>query len=368
VFERLETVGGRVLKKYLGKSALLTLLAIGLVSLFAVGCGSSDNFVATGTNNNNANPAQSGNLIFNFVQAQDTVPVGTTTLRFDFFSSDPPSLASFLFTETRSFASQIIIQDVPPEVEVVVVTAFGDNNEPLAVLTGNAVVVLGGDSTVDLVFNSNPTFNSLTLTPAPAIILSPQSSTTAQVAVSTNFDTAQVLGQQTSYDVNIAPADCSFNFQEGGLFKNETANITTDGLVTAVNYRQNATLSCEYTAFGTTRSDTTLVRTCLFAVKLVRIKPLDPTDSRSITYKAGFSDSDGSPLDVSPEVTFSLKTAATGVSVDSVTGTITTNGAAAGTYTVVATWVDPRTQNADGTGGTGATFTDEFNFDVVDGK
>jgi hypothetical protein len=351
------------LKKYLGKSALLTLMAIGLVSLFAVGCGSSDNFVANGTNNNNGNPAQTGNLIFNFVQAQDTVPIGTTTLRFDFYSSDPPSLASYLFSETRSYANQVIIQNVPPEVEVVIVTAIGANDEPLAVLSGNTAVILGGDSTVELVFNGNPTFNSLTLTPAPVIILSAESST-AQVSVSANFDTAQVLGQQTSYDVDIAPASCTFDFQEGGLFKNETANITADGLVTAVNYRQNATLSCEYTAFGTTLSDTTLVRTCRFGVKIA-YKTLPTTGSFSPYYFAFFDDSDGSHSDVTSEVTFALKTAATGVAVDPNNGTFTTTNAAPGTYTVVVTWVDGRTQNADGTGGTGTTFTYETDVNVV---
>lgn len=359
------------MKKFQSRSALLTLLVVGFVSLFAVGCGDSENFVFTG--NNNPVTGDTGNLVFRFTQAQtiDTVPTGTTTLRFDFFSSDTPSLATFLFTETRSYAELIIIEDVPVETQSVVVTAFGANGQPLAILTGDVNVVIGADQEVDLVFNSNPTFNALTLTPSPAIILTPGSDT-QQVAVSANFDTAQVLGQQTSYTINLDPTTVSFSFTEfpQSPAQPTTANITTGGLVQAVTFLQNSTLTAEFTAFGTTRTDSTLVRTVDF--DLVPEFPsdvmsLNPTDAYDGGWDTQFFESDGvTQLNVTSNSSFALQSQpATGtITVDPTTGAITTTNAAAGTYNIVVTWNDGRTQNADGTGGTGTTFTDTFTFEV----
>lgn len=357
----------RILKKFQSRSALLTLLVVGFVSLFAVGCGDSENFVFTGTNNTPIT-GDTGNLVFRFTQAQtvDTVPTGTTSLRFDFFSSDTPSLATFLFTETRSYAELIIIEDVPVETQSVVVTAFGANGQPLAVLTGDVNVIIGGDSEVDLVFNSNPTFNSITLSPNPAIILTPGSNT-QQVSVTANFDTAQVLGQQTNYNVNIDPTTVDFDITENGSGFDPTANITASGLVTAIGFQQNATLTAEYTAFNTTRTDSTLIRTVDFTAS---------NDSGPTSYNPGspftgwylvrFFESDGiTVLNVNEgaNTTYALANNAAGVTVDPATGTFTTTeNVTSGDIQIQVTWVDGRTQNADGSGGTGTTFTDVITF------
>jgi len=354
------------LKKFQSRSALLTLLVVGFVSLFAVGCGNSDNFVFTG-NTNNPVTGDTGNLVFRFTQAQtiDTVPTGTTSLRFDFFSSDTPSLATFLFTETRSYAELIIIEDVPVEVQSVVVTAFGANGEPLAVLTGDVTVIVGTDQEVDLVFNSNPTFNSITLSPNPAIILTPGDNT-QQVSVSANFDTAQVLGQQTSYNVNIDPSQCSFAFTEATGNPTATANITTGGLVILNTDLQNSTLTASYTAFGVTRSDSTLVRTVNFAAENAS-GPTTYTPNSPFTgwYDVTFFESDGvTQLNVNSgaNTTYSLASGQTDVVVNPQTGTFTTTGSTTGNIVIRVTWVDGRTQAADGTGGTGATFSDDVTF------
>ena len=59
------------------------LLMVALASIMAVGCGDSENFVFT----NPAPVANTGNLTFNFIQAQGViaVPIGTTTLEFTFY-------------------------------------------------------------------------------------------------------------------------------------------------------------------------------------------------------------------------------------------------------------------------------------------
>jgi len=360
------------LKKFQSRSALLTLLVVGFVSLFAVGCGDSENFVFTGTNNTPIT-GDTGNLVFRFTQAQtvDTVPTGTTSLRFDFFSSRTPSLATFLFTETRSYAELIIIEDVPVETQSVVVTAFGANGQPLAVLTGDTNVIINGDSEVDLVFNSNPTFNSITLSPNPAIILTPGSNT-QQVSVTGNFDTAQVLGQQTNYNVNIDPSLCTFVFTEADPNQEDTANITTTGLVTLLSDLQNSTLTASFTAFGVTRSDSTLVRTVDFDLDPEfpsDINNMGTTDFYDGGWDTRFFDSDGvTQINVTSNSTFALRTQPTSgtITVDPNTGAVRTTGAATGTYFIDVTWADGRTQNADGSGGTGTTFTDSYSFTVGD--
>lgn len=352
------------MKKFQSRSALLTLLVVGFVSLFAVGCGDSDNFVFTGTNNTPIT-GDTGNLVFRFTQAQtvDTVPTGTTSLRFDFFSSRTPSLATFLFTETRSYAELIIIEDVPVETQSVVVTAFGANGQPLAVLTGDTNVIIGGDSEVDLVFNSNPTFNSITLSPNPAIILTPGSDT-QQVTVTANFDTAQVLGQQTNYNVNIDPTTVDFDIVEAAGQDNPiTANVTAAGLVVANAFQQNATLTAEYTAFNTTHTDSTLIRTVNFEASNDSPQTsYNPGDPFTGWYLVEFFESDGvTVLSVNSgaNTTYALANNAAGVTVDPATGTFTTTqNVTSGDIQIQVTWVDGRTQNADGSNGTGTTFTD----------
>jgi hypothetical protein len=359
----------KILKNYQGKSALLTLLVVGFVTLFSVGCGDSDQFVHTG---NVAAPGQSGNLVFNFTQAAaqtlDEVPAGTTSLRFDFFSSTTPSEGTFLFTETRAYAEQIVFNDVPTSVVFVAVTAFGANNQPLAVLTGDVAVVIGADTPVDLVFNSNPTFNSLTLTPAPAIVLSPESST-QQVSVSANFTAGIVLGQTTpEYDVTIPNSDVTFNIVEHpsnlpsavGI----TANITTDGLLTGTYFGQNATLTGTWTAFGTERtSNAVLIRTCdlramyrnTYSPNIVLYTGGGPTFYDQ-GYSVFFRDSNRISSNVTSEARYSLETPATGVSVDQTTGRIDAAGDTTGTHTLVIEWTDERPQAEDGTGGTNTSF------------
>ena len=357
------------MKKFQGRSALLTLLVVGFVSLFAVGCGDSENFVFTG-NNNPVNPGQTGNLVFNFVQAQDVVPVGTTTLRFDFFTSDTPSQATYSFTVPRAFASQIIIEDVPVDIQSVVVTAFGANNQPLAVLTGDVNVVLGATTPVDLVFNSNPSFNALSLTPDP-IILSPANSSQT-VTVTANFDTSAVLGQGTDFDVTVPNEDVDFTLVEATGNSSATANVTSAGLVTAVTYGQNATLNAEYTAFGTTLDADALVRTVELKGSIIEEPaamgfevPYTPGGVFTGWYSTRFCDSNGNVLtgvNQGANTVYELANNATGVVVDPATGMFTTSASTSGPIVVRATWTDGRAQNADGSGGTGTSFSIDYTF------
>ena len=57
--------------------------------------------------------------------------------------------------------------------------------------------------------------------------------------------------------------------------------------------------------------------------------------------------------------TYALANNAAGVTVDPATGTFTTTqNVTSGDIQIQVTWVDGRTQNADGSNGTGTTFTD----------
>jgi hypothetical protein len=158
--------------KHFLKSTVSTLLV--LMALLVSGCGDSDNFVFTTPQNAPAAPT-TGNLVFRFQQTAaqrvpDNVPNGTTTLRFDLFSTNPPAETSLVATETRNFESVIILEDVPSNVVSVLVTAFDENDNPLITLGGTANVIIGGDSEVDLDDAVPIVLESITVSPDPITI------------------------------------------------------------------------------------------------------------------------------------------------------------------------------------------------------
>src|SRR5688500_6743420 len=109
------------------------MLLVSLISLFAIGCGDSqEDFVFTGTAPN----AGTGNLVFQFVQAQaGVVPLGTTTLAFDFYNTDNPADGSVIFTATSAFANTVTVLGVPVAARSVIITCYDDDGHPIASLT-----------------------------------------------------------------------------------------------------------------------------------------------------------------------------------------------------------------------------------------
>ncbi|MCA9778581.1 MAG: hypothetical protein KC800_17760, partial [Candidatus Eremiobacteraeota bacterium] len=123
------------------------LLIVALASVLAVGCGNSDNFVFTNT----APVATTGNLTFNFVQAQGviTVPIGTTTLEFTFYDG-PNQTGNVTLTDSQPYAAQVTVFGVPTNTQSYRIVARNANGAALATTTGAVTVVPGQTTTVDV--------------------------------------------------------------------------------------------------------------------------------------------------------------------------------------------------------------------------
>lgn len=356
-----------ILKKFKAKSALLTLLALSFVALFAVGCGDSrDDFVITNTNNN---PATQGNLVFNFQQAvtqqvPDTVPAGTASLRFDFFSTNPPDAESLVFTETRAFAQEIVIEDVPSNVVSVLVTAFDANGFPLATLSGDVTVIIGATNPVDL-DDSNPvTFDALTVAPDPVLIVIDDNGNQATVVETgsgeqANGNTEQLLftGSFSVGTPQTLPATASFlSFSD----ISPVANVSSTGLITG-NEDGTDDLTTTYTIGSQARTDTVTVNNYFFNVTAEDGVELLPTDTYGGRYTAEFAFGADQLANVAANSTFALQGTPTGITIDPDTGDLELENATPGTFNVIVTWVDGRS-----TGGTGNTYTNVVEFRVRD--
>ena len=120
---------------------------VALASVLAVGCGDSEDFVFT----NPAPVANTGNLTFNFVQAQGviTVPFGTTTLDFTFFDGANQT-GDVTLTDSQPYAAQVTVVGVPVSTQSYRIVARNANGAALASATGNVVVVPGRTNTVNV--------------------------------------------------------------------------------------------------------------------------------------------------------------------------------------------------------------------------
>lgn len=351
----------KILKNFSAKSTLLTLLAFSFVALFAVGCGDSrDDFVNTTTNNNN-----NGNLVFRFQQAvtQTTVPNGTATLRFDFFSTDPGTAQSLLFTETRPFATEVRFDNVSSQVASVAVTSFGADGLPTQTNVAAVTVVVGNDVAVDLNQGTVASFDALTgpgtvnlVSDADNMVLLSREGTLNQLS---SAETAQLILTGTftpggDFDLPINDTVATFSFAD-----NNVANISSTGLLTGFNFGANTTLTANYTALSTTRSTDVAIQTFFYAIGDASTTiPTNLTDG-SIIGVVSFINKRGIFTNVrqTPNTTYTLGTPVlSGVSIDSTTGEVTT-GSTTGTQDVIVTYVDPDS---------GLTFTDTHTVTVSD--
>lgn len=339
----------------------LGLFALAFVALIFSGCGSDnkDVFVATGNSPN----AQVGNLSFAFTgvnpQTAGEVPGETTLLRFDFFRSNPPSVESLVGTEIRPYAESIVIESVPSDVILVVVTALNGDGFPLITLQGDAEVVLGETTPVDL-GNAVPiTLDTLTVSPDPT-------------NVAANGDAVQLiftLGFSNGSNFQLP----NFNTPEATITQPQgvVANITSTGLVSTDTGGQNTNALATYTFGGQSVQDEFQINTFDFEVvearqeigfptdlaKMIKVENINlqelEQDGVQTVFVANFLDSNGVSTNVVESCTFALAQEATGVTLDPNTGVLTADETAQnGTVTVIVTYEDDDS---------GLTFTDSFN-------
>ncbi len=216
---------------------ILLLLSLSLVSLGLVGCGSSNSgasgfdggFVATG----GGNTTGFGDLVFNFVQAQETtttVPLGTVKLKFDFYNAGNTIVRS----ETLDYAAQIVFEDVSSLVVRVVVTAINGDGFPIAEGTADLTIPPGSEQEVELAISA------VTL---DALVVSPDS-----VSLSTGAS-QQLLVQgfwSNGFIANIDSAAPTYAGNAAGI-----ATVSATGLVTGVA-AGSTSVTVSYTVAGTT--------------------------------------------------------------------------------------------------------------------
>lgn len=197
-------------------------MLVALVSLFSVGCGSSsEDFVFTG--NNNAAPAPTGNLTFQFQRAQAaTVPLATETLEFEFFDTGGNAV-DFVAT---AYNNTVTVVDVPVSAVEVRITAYAAGGVPLATVENAVVVVGGANSNVDLTAAVVTPVTLETLVATPTLVaLAMDGPTTVELAFSGTFSNGDVV---------------AFNATTGGGLTAATtadpavATVDVSGVVTAV--------------------------------------------------------------------------------------------------------------------------------------
>ncbi len=213
------------------KRSLLTFLMVGLVSLFAVGCGdSNEDYVFTGTNPGFA----TGNVTFQFEQDVLTqaavVPAGTDYLTFDFYATNPPASGQLVFEADAPYANTVTVQNVPTNVRSVVITAFDVDGFPLATLSSPVSVNAGTTTNANL--NGVPVvpvdFATLSVTPNPvALTLGTQNGGSQQLNVTLNFDNG--LSYTVAADELPTSVLASYEIENAGV-----ATVNGTGTVTAV--------------------------------------------------------------------------------------------------------------------------------------
>ena len=130
----------------------MALVTAVLLSVTVTGCGDGQkDFVFTNTGVPPAPVVGTGNLTFNFVQAQGviTVPLGTTTLDFTFYDG-PSQSGNITKTDSQAYASSVTVVDVPSNTQSYRIVALNANGAPLATATGSVTVVVGQTITVDV--------------------------------------------------------------------------------------------------------------------------------------------------------------------------------------------------------------------------
>lgn len=219
------------------KASILSVLLLGFVTLFTIGCGSSnEEFVFTGPNT----PANTGNLTFQFARPANAqavnVPAGTTRLEFDFFNAADV----LVFEATSNYADSVTVTGVPTSATDVVITAFGPGNVPLATISNGVTVAAGGNTNVNLTG----------VTPAPVTLAS---ATAVPATISLNVtETQQLSFTGTFSNGQTVP----FNATTGGSavysgFDAAVISVSSTGLVTGLS-QGTTSIDAAFTLNGAT--------------------------------------------------------------------------------------------------------------------
>ena len=348
------------------RSALLYGLLSLLLTLCVSGCGDSENYVFTGSS---VTPpaATTGSLTFNFqpaAAAQDIAPPGTTSLRFDFFRTNPPAESSFVFTENRTFSTVVLIEDVPSDVVSVLVTAFDTEGLPLATYSGTFAVQVGQNVVVDLADAVPVTLDSISVGPDPINLAygldipffteSPAEEDVELIGGEVQAVITGSFSNGSNAELPITASSTTFT----GL--PEQINVTTTGLfstvsLNALGYSLPATAT--YTLGSVARSDEFTVNISALLVipgtpgEFPQVTPTDPIIASPGGYDGGFvaalisPDATTTTVFVDSDLVFALETPVAGISIDPETGVITAaSGIAPNTAVfVLVSYVDPNT-------------------------
>lgn len=189
---------------------LASLLLCFLVAGCSSGSDGGSSFVAS-PGQDGGNTATTGSVTFNFVQGQTapiTVPVGTTTLRFEFFSELGGS-GNLLLSPTTAYASTVTIDNVPTAARSVVITAFGADNFPVSEFTANITVPAGGSTTVSSADGTSVAVNLTGITVNPASVSLGLNGVVRLVPAATfsNGDSVAITGDVLTDEVSFVSDD-----------------------------------------------------------------------------------------------------------------------------------------------------------------
>ena len=321
-------------------SRLLT-FAIVLVSLLAIGCGDSQqDYVFTGTGQQ---PATTGNAVFQFVQAQQNpgvVPVGTTKLLFEFYSSTSADDAFLVHTAEADYDTVVTISGVPTSSRFVVVTAYGPGRVPLATLTGTTNIGAGQNNPVSLSAPTAVTFDSITVTPSPVnLVQGTQNGNTRQLSIVGNFSNGD--------SVTFASTSFATNADFDG-FDPAIATVSDSGEVNGVS-NGDTEVVVTYTVNGQSRSTTVPIEVTGGVIDQDTLTVTPSTlqlaqGNTSADLTAFFAEAGEQPVNVtgSAFLSFVLEQPVTGISVNNETGAVTVDSTAVtnSTATVLVTYDD----------------------------
>jgi hypothetical protein len=330
------------MKNTLKNTTLLTFLTLCMVALFAVGCGDSEEFVATGPV---VAPGTGGNLSFAFdralAQTAGQVPAATTQLIFSLHSGNPPTQANLVETRLVAFNESIVLEDVDPSVTTVVVLALSSEQFPLVTLQGDAVVVVGTTQPVDLAGATIITYDALTV--------APQLVNVVKDAAGVQLDLTLAFSNGSTFNL------VNFDAPEFSSSQNNVvANITPTGLVSTGVGGQNATGTAFYDLFGTSHSDTFEIHTyCfeIFSYDTPNIAGSGGPFTDTLEMSGRFVGPNGIVDNINhnggnanPNLSFALATPVTGVSIDPNSGDLTGTNVSNGTQIdILVTYTDPNT-------------------------
>lgn len=226
------------------KSPLLKLFFSCFLLLLFAGCGHSEaNYVFS----TNQAPANTGNLVFNFFQAQAVfeyeAPAGTNAVKFELFTG-PNGSGTLNDIRTEDFQPQIVLNNVSSAVQSAVLTFYSPSGIPLLEVTVDAPVIANQSVTVDFSDATErvPVFTSLSATPKPLPTININGQTPINVLAS--FDNGDNVDLTGDTQVGL-----SYDLATPGF-----VTVSNAGVVTG-QAEGNTDITVSLTANGTLKSD-----------------------------------------------------------------------------------------------------------------